>query len=167
MFYPTLVTPSRTWPPSHARWGFLGSSISTGHAQKPPRSLPGKLVFGHIESIKIPVILNPAGYMLTSSGFAYIYLEVYSIDSSQMISKFPEVLNLNRLFLELNRFICNYPPVLPGLRFPYAFSSARVVIVTCKMFSKMSMVSHIVLVLAYFESIEKLSCFKEQIAIAK
>ena len=33
--------------------------------------------------------------------------EVYSIDSSEMIGKFPEVLNFNRLFLELNQFICN------------------------------------------------------------
>jgi hypothetical protein len=24
--YPTPATPSRTWPPSHARWGFLGTS---------------------------------------------------------------------------------------------------------------------------------------------
>ena len=31
-----------------------------------------------------------------------------------MISKFPEVLNFNRSFLELNRFICNYMPILPG-----------------------------------------------------
>ena len=29
-------------------------------------------VFGHIESVKILVILNPTGYMLTSSGFAFI-----------------------------------------------------------------------------------------------
>ena len=27
-------------------------------------------VFGHIESVKILVILNPAGYMLTSFGFS-------------------------------------------------------------------------------------------------
>ena len=33
--------------------------------------------------------------------------EVYSIDSSKMIGKFPEVLNFNRLFRKLNRFICN------------------------------------------------------------
>ena len=31
-----------------------------------------------------------------------------------MISKFPEVLNFNQLFLELDRFICNSPLVLPG-----------------------------------------------------
>ena len=29
-------------------------------------------VFGHIESVKILVILIPTGYMLTSSGFASI-----------------------------------------------------------------------------------------------
>ena len=33
--------------------------------------VPGKLIFGHyIESVKILVILNPTGYMFTSSGFA-------------------------------------------------------------------------------------------------
>ena len=26
-FYPTHATPSRTWPPSHAQWGFLGTSL--------------------------------------------------------------------------------------------------------------------------------------------
>ena len=31
-----------------------------------------------------------------------------------MIGNFPEVLNFNRSFLKLNRFICNQPPVLPG-----------------------------------------------------
>ena len=37
--------------------------------------VPGNLVFGHIESVKILVILNPTGYMLTSSGFdAFIHL---------------------------------------------------------------------------------------------
>ena len=62
-------------------------------------------VFGHIELVKILVILNPTSYMLTSSGFDAF--EVYSIDSSKTIGKFPEVLNFNRSFLELNRFICN------------------------------------------------------------
>ena len=33
--------------------------------------------------------------------------EVYSIDSSKMIGISPEVLNFNRLFLDLTRFICN------------------------------------------------------------
>ena len=31
----------------------------------------------------------------------------YSIDSSKMMGNFPEVLDFNRLFLKLNRFICN------------------------------------------------------------
>ena len=34
-------------------------------------AVPGKF-FGHIESVKILVILNPTAYMLTSSAFAYI-----------------------------------------------------------------------------------------------
>ena len=42
--------------------------------------------------------------------------EVYSINSSKMIGKFHEVLNFNRLFFELDRFICNEPPVLPRHR---------------------------------------------------
>ena len=34
-----------------------------------------------------------------------------------MVGKFPEVPNFNPwLFLELNWFICNLPPVLPGPR---------------------------------------------------
>ena len=33
-----------------------------------------------------------------------------------MISNFPVVLNFNRLFLKLNRFICNQLPVLPNHR---------------------------------------------------
>ena len=39
--------------------------------------------------------------------FCFHTSEVYSIDSSKMICKFPAVLNFNRLFLKLNRFICN------------------------------------------------------------
>ena len=34
--------------------------------------MPGK-IFGHSESVKILVILNPTGYMLTSSGFPLIH----------------------------------------------------------------------------------------------
>ena len=37
--------------------------------------------------VKILVILNPIGYMLTSFGFAFIHL-VYSIDSSKTIGNF-------------------------------------------------------------------------------
>ena len=33
-----------------------------------------------------------------------------------MIGNFPAILNINRLFLKLNRFICNQPPVLPDHR---------------------------------------------------
>ena len=35
------------------------------------------------------------------------------MNSSKVIGNSPEVLNSNRLFLKLNRFICNYLPVLP------------------------------------------------------
>ena len=50
-------------------------------------------VFGHIESVKFLVILNPTGYLLTSSGFAFHSFEVHSIDSSRMTSNSPEVSN--------------------------------------------------------------------------
>ena len=34
------------------------------------KAVPGELIFGHIESVvKILAILNPTGYMSTSSGF--------------------------------------------------------------------------------------------------
>ena len=34
-------------------------------------------------------------------------ITIYSIDGSKVIGNFPAVLNCNRLFLKLNRFICN------------------------------------------------------------
>ena len=45
-----------------------------------------------------------------------------------MIGNFPAVLNFNRLFLELNRFICNYLPVLSDHSFapePIAFQISK------------------------------------------
>ena len=50
-------------------------------------------------SVQILVILNPTGYMLTSSGFAYSF-EVYSLNSSEMIGNSPEVSNFNWIFLK-------------------------------------------------------------------
>ena len=62
--------------------------------------VPGKFL-GHIESVKIRVILNPTGYMLDIFRFCYFHLfEVYSsIDSSKMIGIFPEVLSFDLLIL--------------------------------------------------------------------
>ena len=50
--------------------------------------------------------------LMLSFIWGYVYT---SIDSSKMIGgNSPEVLmNFNRLYLKLNRFICNQPPVLP------------------------------------------------------
>jgi hypothetical protein len=39
--------------------------------------------------------------------FSFHSFEAYSRDSSKMMGNFREVLNFNRLFLKLNRFICN------------------------------------------------------------
>jgi hypothetical protein len=71
-------------------------------------------VFGHMQSVKILVILNPAGYMLDIFRFCVQLFEVYaSTNFSKMISKSPEVSNFSRcLFLKLNRFICNLTPSL-------------------------------------------------------
>ena len=44
--------------------------------------------------------------------FFFIELK-YSTYSSKMMRNFLEILNFNRLFLKLNRFICNKPSVLP------------------------------------------------------
>ena len=44
----------------------------------------------------------------------FLYLsQVYSIDSSRMMGNFPDVFNFNRLFLKLNRFICNKHSAFP------------------------------------------------------
>ena len=45
--------------------------------------------------------------------FFFYLSQVYSIDSSRMMGNFPEVLNFNRLFLKLNRFVCNKHSVFP------------------------------------------------------
>jgi hypothetical protein len=78
---PMLWIPRKRWPHQ------LPPCIDLVH---------GKLVFGriyiYIHTVKILVILNPTGYMLTTSS---------SIYSSILISNSPEVLNLNRLFLKL------------------------------------------------------------------
>ena len=82
--------------------------IGIGHGDCVPHS--GREVLGHIESVKILVILNPTGWLHVDifRFWCFHSFEVYSsIDSSKMIGKFPDALNFNRLFLELNRFICN------------------------------------------------------------
>ena len=64
--------------------------------------------------VEILVFISPSGYRLASFGFPLLNW-VYSINSSKMIGSFPAVLNFNRLFLKLNRFMCNKLPVLPHL----------------------------------------------------
>ena len=49
---------------------------------------------------------GPTGYMLTSSGFIYLF-KVQFIDSSKVTGNNPEVLNFNRFSLKLKRLICN------------------------------------------------------------
>ena len=66
------------------------------------------------DSDDLLVLIQPVGYMWTSSGIVtsvecshFHSFEVHSsIDSSKMIGKFSEALNSNRLILELHRFIC-------------------------------------------------------------
>ena len=70
-------------------------------------------VFGHTKSVKILVILNPASYMLTSSGFAFIWGMFYRF-LYRYFGISPEVSNFNLLFLKLNQFICNQQLVPPG-----------------------------------------------------
>ena len=55
--------------------------------------------------------------------FLFYSFEVYCLDSSRIVSEIPEVLNSNRLCYELDRFICNSPPVLPGHK---SWSSTKV-----------------------------------------
>ena len=49
-------------------------------------------------------------YMLTSSFGFLDWIEVDSIDSSRMLGNSPEILNFNRFFLKLHRFICDWWP---------------------------------------------------------
>ena len=59
-------------------------------------------VFGHIESVKILVILNSTGYMLTSSGFdAFIHLRYILWIPLKRSVILLEVSNFDRLFLQL------------------------------------------------------------------
>jgi hypothetical protein len=60
-----------------------------------------------IKSYNILVFASPTGYMLTSSGFPLLNWGIFFYNSSKMVSNFPDILNFNRLFLKLNRFICN------------------------------------------------------------
>ena len=57
--------------------------------------------------VEILVFPSPTGSVLISFCFFFIYFEAYSIYSSRRIDEFFEVLNFNRLFLKLNRFIYN------------------------------------------------------------
>jgi len=57
----------------------------------------------------------------------FIYwIGVYLLKSSKMIGTFPAVLNFIRLFLKLNRCICNSLPVLPDHRAGFLFDSPNV-----------------------------------------
>ena len=66
-------------------------------------------IFGHNHWLRsILVYASPTGYMLTSSGFTlwnWGILNKFLLNDRQV----PAILNyFNRLFLKLNRFICNY-----------------------------------------------------------
>ena len=68
-------------------------------------------IFGHSQLRSWSLRVQPVTFWHPS---VFLYeIGVYSIDSSQIIGDFPAVLNFNRLFLKLNRFICNQLPVLP------------------------------------------------------
>jgi hypothetical protein len=54
--------------------------------------------------------------------FCFHSFEVYSLYSSKMMCNAHEFSNFDRLFLKLNRFICNLPPVLPE---PWSSSSSN------------------------------------------
>jgi hypothetical protein len=65
--------------------------------------------FGHdqLRSLASVVFASPTGYMLMTSLVLLYEIGVYSINSSKRIGNFHAVLNFNRLFLKLNRFVCN------------------------------------------------------------
>ena len=65
-------------------------------------SVPGRIEHGQDPSVSKSNRLHVDIFR-----FFFINLRYILINSSKMIGKFPEVLNFNRLFLKLNRFICN------------------------------------------------------------
>ena len=56
--------------------------------------------------VKTLVLPSRSGYMSWSCSFFLDCFELYSIDSSNMMGDFPEILNSNRSLLKHNRFIC-------------------------------------------------------------
>ena len=84
-----------------------GLGIIIGYYSSVSKSNPvvGK-IFGHNQPVEILVFASPTGNMFTSSGSPLLNW-VYSINSSKMVGNFPALFNFNRLFLKLNRFICN------------------------------------------------------------
>ena len=56
---------------------------------------------------------SPTGYMLTSSGFPLLDWGIFYKFLVKWSVIFLQSWNFNRLFLKLDRFICNYLPVLP------------------------------------------------------
>jgi hypothetical protein len=61
----------------------------------------GTFIFSNLGSSTNLLLLNQ------SSSLNSIMLGVYSIDSSKTVANYPTVVNFTRLFLTLNRFICN------------------------------------------------------------
>ena len=67
-------------------------------------------VFGHIYRVGQDPSDSKSNWLHVDIIFRFCFdsFEVYScIDSSRMMGNSPEVLTFNRLFLKLNRFICN------------------------------------------------------------
>ena len=77
-------------------------------AQKFPSSVTVSGEIYEHTPVKTLLFPSPTGSLLWS-----LFLELYSIDSSQIIRNLPEVLTFNRLFHKLNWFICNLRLVHP------------------------------------------------------
>ena len=79
--------------------------------------LSGRGDFWASQPVEIQVFASPTGYMLTSSGFPVLKWGIFY----KFLWFFSAVINFSRLFLKLNRFICNQLPVLHDHRFECLF----------------------------------------------
>ena len=64
-------------------------------------------IFGHNRSKSESVSKSNRLHVVVIFPVFLYWFELYSTDSSTTIGDFPEVLNFDRLFLNLNWFICN------------------------------------------------------------
>jgi hypothetical protein len=106
---------SNVWPPgvthgcnwSHEFGKLILLILWAGHELQIPISVPGAEFLGIIG--QNPCVSKSNRWHCVVLFWFSLLIEIYSIDSSNKVHNYPEVLNFNQLFLKLNQIIiCNY-----------------------------------------------------------